>query len=63
MSSKFAEILKKELKLPLKTIVLDETDSTNNYCKTLSRETKEDTVVISLLQNSGKGRMGRSLCA
>ncbi len=60
MSSKFAEILKKELKLPLKTIVLDETDSTNNYCKTLSRETKEDTVVISLLQNSGKGRMGRS---
>lgn len=42
-------------------IVLDETDSTNNYAKDLARKGAENgTAVIADCQTAGKGRMGRS---
>lgn len=42
-------------------IVLDETDSTNNYAKNLASDGAEHgTVVIAESQNSGKGRLGRT---
>lgn len=44
-----------------KIIVLDETDSTNNYAKKLSASGAEHgTAVIADFQTSGKGRLGRS---
>lgn len=39
---------------------LKEVDSTNTYAKSLAKEAKEGTVVISDLQTQGKGRLGRS---
>ena len=45
-------------------IVLDETDSTNNYAKDLARKgAKNATAVIADCQTAGKGRMGRSFCS
>ena len=45
-------------------IVLDETDSTNNYAKELARKgAKNATAVIADFQTAGKGRMGRSFCS
>lgn len=45
-------------------IVLDETDSTNNYAKDLARKGAENgTAVIADCQTAGKGRMGRSFCS
>ena len=45
-------------------IVLDETDSTNNYAKELARKgAKNATAVIADCQTAGKGRMGRSFCS
>lgn len=45
-------------------IVLDETDSTNNYAKELARKgAKNATAVIAERQTAGKGRMGRSFCS
>ncbi|MCM1131949.1 MAG: biotin--[acetyl-CoA-carboxylase] ligase [Ruminococcus flavefaciens] len=42
-------------------IVLDETDSTNNYAKTLASQGAEaGTVVLAESQNAGKGRLGRT---
>lgn len=42
-------------------VVLDETDSTNNYAKKLTAsEAPNGTVVIADRQTAGKGRMGRS---
>lgn len=44
-----------------KIIVLDETDSTNNYAKNLASQGAESgTVVIAESQNSGRGRLGRT---
>lgn len=54
------DFLEKKLKLPLKTVILEETESTNSFCKELSREFKEDLAVIALSQSKGKGRLGRS---
>lgn len=45
-------------------IVLDETDSTNNYARELARNGAENgTAVIADCQTAGKGRMGRSFCS
>ncbi len=45
-------------------ILLDETDSTNNYAKSLARNgERAGTVVIAKYQTSGKGRLGRSFCS
>lgn len=42
-------------------IVLDETDSTNNYAKNLASQGAEHgTTVLAESQNSGKGRLGRT---
>lgn len=42
-------------------IVIDETDSTNNYAKNLASDGAESgTVVIAESQNSGRGRLGRT---
>lgn len=42
-------------------IILDETDSTNNYAKKLAQEgTPHGTVVAADCQNAGKGRLGRT---
>lgn len=42
-------------------IVVDETDSTNNYAKNLASDGAESgTVVIAESQNSGRGRLGRT---
>lgn len=54
------EFFKNNLKLPLKTLVLNNTDSTNALCKRLSAEEKEDMLVVALSQSGGKGRLGRS---
>lgn len=54
------EFLESNLKLPLKTVILKETDSTNTVCKKLSQNTEEDIAVIALSQSAGKGRLGRS---
>ncbi len=44
-----------------KIIVLDETDSTNNYAKNLASQGAESgTVVIAESQNSGRGRLDRT---
>ena len=44
-----------------KIVVLDETDSTNNYAKKLTAsEAPNGTVVIADMQTAGKGRLGRS---
>jgi BirA family biotin operon repressor/biotin-[acetyl-CoA-carboxylase] ligase len=60
MENKLLSILNKELKLDINTIILEETSSTNDYCKNLAKSTKEDTLVIALSQTNGKGRLGRS---
>lgn len=45
-------------------IVLDSTDSTNNYLKKLARSSAENgTVVVAREQTSGKGRLGRVWCS
>lgn len=58
------EIISAELEtkaLGRKIIVLDETDSTNNYAKKLSASGAEHgTAVIADCQSAGKGRLGRS---
>ncbi len=44
-----------------KIIILDKTDSTNNYAKELARQGEPSgTVVIAHMQTQGKGRLGRS---
>ena len=44
-----------------KVICLEETDSTNNYAKTIASEgAAHGTTVIAKCQTAGKGRMGRS---
>ena len=48
------------LKLPLKTLIFEEVDSTNTLCKKLSLEYSEDLLVIALSQRGGKGRLGRN---
>ena len=60
MESNLLSILNKELKLEINKIILEETTSSNDYCKALSKETKEDTLVIALSQTNGKGRLSRS---
>lgn len=54
------EFLENNLKLPLKTLIFEETDSTNELCKELSRSYQEDLLVIALCQRAGKGRLSRS---
>ncbi len=58
------EIISAELEtetLGRKIIVLDETDSTNNYAKKLAASGAEHgTAVIADFQTAGKGRLGRS---
>ena len=44
----------------LKRIFLEETDSTNNYAKRISDETKDDCLIIAKKQTAGRGRTGRS---
>lgn len=44
----------------MKTIFLDEVDSTNNYLKAHCNELSDHTVVTALRQNAGKGRLGHS---
>ncbi|MBQ3100800.1 MAG: biotin--[Clostridia bacterium] len=41
-------------------IILEETDSTNNYLKTNIDSLKPNTVIIAKKQSSGRGRRGRS---
>ena len=60
MENKFVGILNKELKADINTIILEETTSSNDYCKNLAKSTNEDTLVIALSQTSGKGRLGRN---
>lgn len=49
------------MKNKYKIIVLDKTDSTNDYLKTLAEAGEsENTVVIADKQGKGKGRLGRS---
>lgn len=57
---KTLDFLKGQLNIPLKTVFLQSCDSTNNYCKLLSKESNEDLLVIALSQTAGKGRLGRS---
>lgn len=44
----------------MKTIFLDETDSTNNYLKSHCNELCDQTTVTAQRQTAGKGRMGHS---
>lgn len=44
----------------IKRIVLDETDSTNNYAKRISDAQKNDVLIIAKKQTAGRGRTGRS---
>lgn len=45
-------------------IVLEETDSTNNYAKKLAQNGEvTGTVAIAKTQTAGKGRLGRSFCS
>lgn len=60
MESKLFSILNKELKLGINTVILEETTSSNDYCKNLAKNTNEDILVITLSQTNGKGRLGRS---
>lgn len=59
-----AEIISANLntrELGKKIIILDETDSTNNYAKSIASEgAVHGTVVIADTQTAGKGRLGRS---
>lgn len=56
-----AQSVGKYLSYDLNIIVVDETDSTNNYLKKLASDGgKEGTVVIARTQTKGKGRRGRS---
>ena len=59
MENILINILNKELKFNIKTIILEETASTNDYCKNLAKETNNDAIVIALSQTNGKGRLGR----
>ncbi len=60
MENKLLNILNKELKFDINTVILEEVSSTNDYCKELSKRTKEDAIVIALSQTNGKGRLGRN---
>ena len=45
-------------------IILEETDSTNNYAKKLAQNGEPSgTIVIAKTQTAGKGRLGRSFCS
>lgn len=56
-----AEIISVGLKNQHNIIILDETDSTNNYAKKLAANGAGDgTIIIADAQTSGKGRLGRS---
>ena len=44
----------------MKIFKLENTDSTNNYCKKLVSEIREDAVVIAKTQSGGHGTKGRS---
>lgn len=56
-----AQSIGKYLSCDLNIIVVDETDSTNNYLKKLASDgAKEGTVVIARTQTKGKGRRGKS---
>ncbi len=44
----------------MKTIFLDETDSTNNYLKAHCNALPDETAVTALKQTAGKGRLGHS---
>ena len=52
--------LEDNLKLPIKTLIFRQVNSTNTLCKELSREFKNDLLVVALSQSEGKGRLGRS---
>lgn len=52
--------IKKNLKKSFDFYILDEVDSTNNYAKELAIGGKDELIVISEMQNSGKGRLGRN---
>ena len=43
----------------MKTIILDEIDSTNNYAKEIASKTKEDTLIIANRQTKGRGQFDR----
>lgn len=61
LSEKLINAFLKTQKLGKQIIVLDETDSTNNFAKELaSAGAMHGTVVIADMQNSGKGRLGRN---
>ncbi len=61
LSEKLINAFLKTEKLGNQIIVLDETDSTNNFAKELaSAGAMHGTVVIADMQNSGKGRLGRN---
>lgn len=59
MSEK-TSFFEKQLNLPIKTIVLENVDSTNNYCKKIAKATANDALVVAFAQSNGKGRMGRN---
>ena len=45
---------------PIKTVILEETTSTNTVCKELFASGTDSALVIALSQTGGKGRLGRS---
>lgn len=60
METQLQNILHRQLKFNINTIILEETASTNDYCKNLAKETNQDTLVIALSQTNGKGRLSRT---
>lgn len=46
--------------MSMKTIYLEQTDSTNSYLKAHCRELPDKTAVTALLQTAGRGRLGHS---
>lgn len=51
--------IKEECQFPCKVYVLNETDSTNNYAKTIS-DLSVPNIIIADTQTAGRGRLGRS---
>ncbi len=52
--------IKKYINDKIKVILLDEVDSTNNYCKEIGKKDFINTLVVAKSQTGGRGRLGRS---
>ncbi len=52
--------IKKYINDEIKVILLDEVDSTNNYCKEIGKKEFINTLVVAKSQTGGRGRLGRS---